>query len=163
MTHNNPAAASDVEFVLSRTFNAPRTLVWDAWSKPEHLKQWWGPEGWELPVCEIDFREGGTWVYCMKGPDGMESWGKAYYQELKRPERIVYRDTFIDADRQPLEGMPEMTITVEFAEADGKTTLTSRALFPSAEALKATVEMGMEEGMKQTWDRLEALLASMQK
>ena len=62
---------SDREIVVSRTFDAPRRLVWQAWTKAEHLTQWWGPKGWTLPVCEVDFRPGGTWFYCMQGPDGM--------------------------------------------------------------------------------------------
>lgn len=163
MTQNNqPTATSEREFVLSRTFNAPRDLVWQAWSSAEHLKQWWGPTGWTLPVCRIDFRVGGTWVYCMKGPEDMEAWGKAYYRELVRPEKIVYMDTFIDADEKQIEGTPEILITVEFAEVDGKTTLTSRAVFPSADDLKTTIEMGMEQGMNETWNRLATLLADLQ-
>jgi uncharacterized protein YndB with AHSA1/START domain len=67
---------SDREIVVSRTFNAPRELVWQMWTMSEHLVHWWGPTNWTLPVSEMDFRVGGTWFYCMQGPDGMKSCGK---------------------------------------------------------------------------------------
>lgn len=148
------------EFVMERIFNAPRALVFQAWSEPKHLTQWWGPTGWTLPVCEVDFRPGGVWLYCMRGPDGMEGWGRATYQEIAAPERIVYLDAFADEHGNVLEEMPEMVITVEFIDMDGKTKLRSIAKFATAEELERTVAMGMEEGAKQTWDRLDAYLAT---
>jgi uncharacterized protein YndB with AHSA1/START domain len=162
MTKNNHDATppSDREFVMERLFNAPRELVWQAWTTPEHLAQWWGPKGWTLPVCQIDFRPGGVWHYCMRGPDGMESWGKATYQEIVEPERIVYLDAFTDEAGNPVEGMPEILVTVMFEEYNGQTKLTSRAQFASAADLEAVLGMGMAEGITETWDRLEAYLAS---
>lgn len=150
---------SEREFVMERLFDAPRELVWQAWTKPEHLVHWWGPKGWTLPVCKIDFRPGGIWHYCMRGPKGEESWGKAVYREIDEPERIVYLDTFADEEGNPVEGMPEMVITVIFEALEGKTKVTAHAQFASVADLESVLAMGMVEGLTQTWDRLEAYLA----
>ncbi|MCB0014607.1 MAG: SRPBCC domain-containing protein, partial [Anaerolineales bacterium] len=79
---------SEREMLVTRTFDAPRDLVWQMWTRAEHLKHWWGPDGWSLPICEIDFRPGGSWFYCMAGPDDMQSCGKATYLEIAAPERL---------------------------------------------------------------------------
>jgi uncharacterized protein YndB with AHSA1/START domain len=161
MSANNSTNVTTVENVLiaERTFDAPRELVFDVWSDPKHIAQWWGPKGWTLPVCKMDFRPGGVWHYCMRGPEGEESWGKAVYQEIVKPERIVYIDAFADAQGNAVEGMPEMLITVEFTEFDGRTKLTSRSQFATVADLEATMAMGVVEGMTETWDRLEEYLA----
>jgi len=163
MSKNNSTTStlSDREFVMERTFDAPRELVWQAYTKAEHLIHWWGPKGWTLPVCKVDFRPGGVWHYCMRGPAGEESWGKAIYREIVEPERIVYLDIFADEVGNPIEGAPEMLITMTFEEQGGKTKLTSHTLFPSAADLEAVLKMGMEEGFTQTLDRLEEHLAKM--
>ena len=157
------------ELIMEREFKAPRGLVFRTFSEAEHLKQWWGPRGWTLTVCEIDFRPGGVWHYCMKCVDenqgdfyGVESWGKAIYKEIEAPEKIVYVDYFSDADGNEAEGMPAPLITMSFIEQNGYTKLISRALYDSAEALKAVLDMGVEQGMGQTLDRLEEHLQSIQ-
>ncbi|PWK16577.1 SRPBCC domain-containing protein [Tumebacillus permanentifrigoris] len=149
------------ELILERVFNAPRELVFKAFSEAEHLKHWWGPRGWTLTVCNVDFRPGGIWHYCMKCMDenqgdffGFESWGKAVYEEIVELEKIVYVDYFSDAEGNETEGMPSSHITMTFEELDGKTKLVNRARFASAEALKTVVDMGMEQGITETWDRL---------
>ena len=158
---------SDRELVISRTFNAPRVLVWQAWSQCEHLQQWWAPAGWALPVCKMDFRPGGVWHYCMKGPgpDGteMESWGRTVFREIVEPERIVYVDAFSDAAGNVAEGMPEMAITVTFTETDGQTQVISRTEFATAADLETILQMGVEEGVTMTWDQLATYLAQLQK
>lgn len=157
---------SDREFVISRTFNAPRALVWQAWSQCEHLQHWWAPAGWTLSVCQMDFRPSGVWHYCMKGPgtDGteMESWGRTVFREIVEPERIVSVDAFSDAAGNVAEEMPEMMITVTFVGTDGQIKVTSRAEFATAADLKAIIQMGMEEGMTQSWDQLAEYLAQIQ-
>lgn len=165
MNNDNPAAnatssASERTFVMERIFNAPRELVFQAYSDCQHLIHWWGPTGWTLPVCEMDFRVGGSWFYCMRGPNGEDSCGKAFYLEIVAPERFVYRDTFVDTEGNQLEEMPELTITVIFEEVGGKTKLITRTEFASAADLKAVLEMGMAEGFTQTLDRLEAYLVN---
>jgi uncharacterized protein YndB with AHSA1/START domain len=163
MSKNNSKTStpSDREFVMERTFDAPRKLVFEAFSDCKHLTHWWGPKGWTLPVCKIDFRPGGVWHYCMRGPEGDESWGKAIYREIVEPERIVYLDTFADEAGNPVDGAPEMLITVMFEEQGGKTKLTSHTQFSSAADLEAVLSMGMEEGFTQTLDRLEEHLTEM--
>lgn len=147
------------ELIMSRTFEAPRELVFDAYSSCEHLKNWWGPKEWPMHECTMDFREGGTWHYCLRGPnEGDESWGIATYKEIDRPEKLVYRDHFSDEDGNINEEMPGMLITVQFIDEGGKTRLESTTLFDSEETLKSIMEMGVVEGMTSTLDRLEVFL-----
>src|SRR5262249_2020676 len=95
-TNKMQTTVSGSALLFERTFGAPGELVFQAWSDRKHLRHWGGPKDWTLPVSEMDFRVGGSWRYCMKGPDGMEAWGHGYYQEIVPPERIVYIDTFVD-------------------------------------------------------------------
>lgn len=149
------------QFFAERVFDAPRTLVFEAFTKPEHLVHWWGPKGWTLPVCELDFRVGGKWHYCMKGPEDMESWGLGVYEEINAPESFVYRDHFSNAEGMISEGMPGMLIRVEFVEEPGnKTRVVSTTLFNKAEELEQVIEMGMVEGLTETWDRLVEYLTT---
>lgn len=159
----------DQELTLERVFDAPRELVFKAFSEAEHLKHWWGPRGWTLTVCNVDFRPGGIWHYCMKCIDenqgdfyGYESWGKAVYQEIVEVEKIVYVDYFSDAEGNEKEEMPSCKVTITFVEHEGKTKLVSRAQYASAEELKAVLDMGMEQGITETWDRLAEHLQSLQ-
>ncbi len=149
------------KLIMERVFDAPRELVFKAFSEAEHLKQWWGPRGWTVTVCNVDFRPGGIWHYCMKCMDenqgdfyGTESWGKAVYKEIVEAEKIVYVDYFSDAEGNEAEGMPSSQIETTFEAVDGKTKVVSRVQFASAEALKTVLEMGMEQGITETWDRL---------
>lgn len=166
---SNNAVISKVEndrvLVLERVFNAPSELVFQMFKEPEHLKIWWGPRGWELPVCNIDFRPGGVWHYCMKCVDrnqgeyyGMESWGKGVYKEIVEPKTIVYTDYFSDAEGNLNDEMPVTEVVMEFVDLGGKTKLVSRSEYASAEALKTVMDMGMLEGITETWDRLEERL-----
>jgi uncharacterized protein YndB with AHSA1/START domain len=155
------SVSSEREFVMERSFNAPRELVFQAFSECKHLIHWWGPKGWTLPVCEMDFRPGGVWFYCMRGPAGEDACGKATYREIVAPERIVYTDTFADTAGNVQAEMPEMIITLTFTEHNGQTKLTSRTEFGSVADKEATLAMGMVEGFTQTLDRLEAYLAQL--
>ncbi len=147
---------------LERVFNAPRELVFKAFSEAEHLKHWWGPRGWELTVCHIDFRPGGIWHYCMKCVDqnqgdffGYESWGKAVYNAIVSNESIEYVDYFSDAEGNENSEMPSTLVRLTFEEAgEGKTRLINQGTYVSEEALKAVIDMGMEQGVTETWDRL---------
>jgi uncharacterized protein YndB with AHSA1/START domain len=148
------------ELTLSRVFNAPRQLVFEAFSTCEHLKHWWGTKQWPISYCKIDFRPGGTWRYCLQGPNkGEESWGKSVYREIVQPQRIVYTDAFSDKDGNIAKGMPEMLITMTFAKQGDNTKLTSITKFASLEDLENIIKMGALEGIKETWDRLEEYLA----
>jgi len=154
--------------ILERVFDAPRDLVFKMFKDPEHLKRWWGPRGWEIPVCTVDFRPGGVWHYCMKCVDqnqgeffGMESWGKGVYKEIIEPEKISYTDYFSDAEGNSNDSMPSTEITLAFIELGGKTKLINRAEYVSAEALKTVMDMGMLQGITETWDRLNEHVQSL--
>jgi len=156
--------------VLERDFNAPRDLVYSMFKEPEHLKFWWGPSGWELPVCDIDFRPGGRWHYCMKCVDpsqgdfyGMESWGLGVYQAISEPESILYVDYFSDAEGNKNAELPATDVTLSFIDLGGKTRLINRGEYVSAEALQTVVDMGMLQGISETWDRLEKRLEELKK
>jgi uncharacterized protein YndB with AHSA1/START domain len=151
-------------YTIERTFGAARERVFHAWTDCEALARWWGPKGWTLPFCQIDFRPGGTWRYMMRGemPDGsmMDAWGKAVYSEIDPPQRIVYQDFFTDADGNVSPGMPEMTIEVEFIAEGNRTRLRSVARFQKAEDIETVLKMGMEQGLKDTWDRLDEYVSA---
>jgi uncharacterized protein YndB with AHSA1/START domain len=142
---------SDREIVMSRVFDAPRDLVFEAHSSCEHLSHWWGPRKYEVASCEIDFRPGGAWRIVLRGPDGeIPFFGE--YLEVVRPERIVWTFGFGDM----AAGGPE---TYTFEEHDGKTTITSRAVFGSIEERDGVLESGMQTGAEETYDRLAEYLA----
>lgn len=149
---------SDEEILMTRRFDAPRDLVWQMWTQAEHLSQWWGPTGWTVPVCEVDLRPGGTWFYCMQSPEGERYYGKAEYDEIDVPSRLVYRDFFTDENGQAAEGMPVAHVSVEFIEEDGHTMLKSTTHYPTKADRDKVIEMGVEEGMAMSLSRLEALL-----
>lgn len=151
--------------VLERNFDAPPSLVFEMYKKPEHLTNWWGPRGWELPVCKMDFRVGGTWLYCMKCVDksqgnffGMEAWGKAVYENIVEGKRIDYVDYFCDANGVVNDQLPSTKAKTELIDMGGKTKLISRAEYATPEALKTVLDMGMIDGISQTWDRLDDYL-----
>lgn len=154
--------------VLERIFDAPRSLVFQAFSQAEHLKHWWGPRGWILSYCDLDFRPGGFWHYCMKCLDknqgdfyGMESWGKSLYKDIVHDERIVLTDWFSDAEGNITEGMPGSHVTNIFEDYDDQTRLISRGEYATAEDLQKVMDMGMLQGVTETWDRLSELLDSL--
>jgi uncharacterized protein YndB with AHSA1/START domain len=146
---------ADREIVISRTFDAPREVVWDAWVDPEQIVKWWGPEGFTTTIHKMDLRPGGTWTLTMHGPDGTDYPNKSVFVEVIKPERIVYEHGGGKA------GGPganfEATWTFE-SEGD-KTKLTGRMVFPTAEAREAVVrEYNAIEGGKQTLARLAEYL-----
>lgn len=144
------------ELTVMRTFAAPRELVFAAYSSCEHLKEWWGPRSWPMEECTMDFRVGGVWHYCLRGPNpGDASWGRAVFEEIHEPERIVYVDAFSDRHGNVNEGMPQTRSTVEFSDLGDRTRVAIRARYPTAEDLQQVLDMGMVEGLTETLDRLE--------
>jgi len=145
------AARSDAvpEMTLTRTFDAPCPLVFEAWTRPEHLARWWGPKGFTLPVCELDFRVGGAYRMVMRGPDGSDHGFGGVFREIVPCERIVFT-AFID-------GSPEHEIltTVTFTERDGRTTLTVRQTAPAVEAHARGQTQGWTEQLAKLDDFLE--------
>lgn len=157
------------KLTLEQQFDAPQQLVFRAYTEAEHLKQWWGPRGWELPLCTVDLRPGGVWHYCMKCMDQnqgdfylQESWGKGVYHEVEAGERIVYTDYFSDAEGNEAEGMPSSRITVTFTDQGGQTLLSCSVEYSTEEELQQVIDMGMIYGITETWERLTEHLASLQ-
>ena len=158
MAHKLSIEAADRTLKMARTFDYPRELVFQAYTDGEALKQWFGPEGWPLTVSDMDFRVGGTWHYCMSGPDGEQAWGIATFEEIEAPSKLVYRDGFSDADRNIVP--PESTVTIEFVEVGpSQTSLRVTSVFASNDERDQVLAMGMEEGMGQTLDHLEEYLS----
>lgn len=167
MANNNSAYTiktniGEREFEMERLFNAPRELVFQAFTKPEHLARWWPPFGFTIPVCTIDLRPGGLWHYCMRSPEGQEHWVRSIYSEIAAPERMVYMTVFADKDANPVGGLPEQLTTATFAEQGSKTKLTLRIQFNSQTDLQAALEMNMAEGFARTWNNLDSHLQTMQ-
>ncbi|HWA09585.1 MAG TPA: SRPBCC family protein [Opitutaceae bacterium] len=162
-----PPATRD--FVLTRTFDAPRELVWAAWTDPEHLKRWFGPKGFTLSTCVMELRPGGVFHYGMKSPDGHEMWGKWTFVEIVKPEKLVVIVAFSDAKRgvtrHPLAtSWPLETLsTTTFTEHEGKTTLTLHwSAYNATEAERRTFDSShesMTQGWGGTMEQLEAYLA----
>jgi len=149
----------ETKLIVERTFNAPRELLFRAYSHAEHLSKWWAPEGFTVSHCTVDFRPGGVWHYAMRSPEGQDHWGKGVYREIVDNEQIVYVDTFSDAEGTSVP--PETLITVKFIDAAGKTVLRMESEFGSAEARQATVDMGAVQGMDQVLDKLADLLPTL--
>lgn len=148
---------TDREIVMTRVFDAPRNLVFEAHTKPELLKRWLlGPDGWSLPVCEIDLRVGGKYRYVWRHTDGREMGMGGVYREIVPPERVVSTELF---DEDWTGG--EVIGTLMLTEHDGKTTLTSTLLYPSKESRDRVLKSGMERGVAVSYDRLEGVLTSM--
>lgn len=145
---------SDTEIRMTRVFDAPRELVFEAHSKPEHISQWWGRRQDTMPICELDFRPGGKWRFVNRGDDGEHAF-RGEFREVVRPERITWTFEY--------EGMPgHISVeTLTFTEHEGQTTLTSTSVFPSKEERDGMLETGMETGANETWDRLEEYVAAM--
>jgi uncharacterized protein YndB with AHSA1/START domain len=150
------------EIVVERRFKAPRTLMFQVFTQPEHLKRWWAPQPYTIPVCTIDLRPGGIWHYCMRSPQGQDYWARSVYNEIVPPEKLVYTSTFADEHANPIAGMPEHLTIVTFSEKASKTHVTARIQFVSAAALKVAVDMGMAQGMSMTWDYLVGYVQELQ-
>ena len=151
------SADAEREIVITRVLDAPRDLVWQAWTDPTHLIHWWGPQGFTNTFQEIDVRPGGVWRFIMHGPDGIDYPNKVVFREVEQPARLVY---FHSAEIESDPGSFETTVT--FEEQDGKTKLTMRMLFTTAAGRAAAIEEhGAIEGANQTIDRLVGQLAEM--
>jgi uncharacterized protein YndB with AHSA1/START domain len=142
--------------VITRIVDAPRELVFKAWTDPKHVAQWWGPRGFTNPVCELDVRPGGAIRIHMQAPDGTVYPMTGACREVAKPERIVFTSAALDKQGNP---MFEILNTVIFAEQGGKTKLTLRARVLTATAEAAPHLKGMEAGWTQTLDRLSEFVA----
>ncbi len=161
---NVVAKAGESEIVITRVFDAPRDLVFKAWTEPERLMRWWGPKGFTTPFCRVDLRPGGVFHYCMRSPEGRDFWGRGVYVEVVQPERIVYIDSFADEEGNPVEptryGMSpahprETLVTVTFTEHEGKTMVTLQHAIPASVPERS----GAQQGWTEMLDRLAKELA----
>jgi len=144
---------SDREVVMTRVFEAPRRLVFDAWTKPELIKRWLGVRaGWSMVVCEVDLTVGGTYRYVWRGPEGDMGMG-GVYREVVRPERVVCTEKF---DQSWYEG--EAIDTLVMVEQGGKTTVTTTVLYASREVRDAVIKSGMASGVAESYDTLAEIL-----
>ena len=149
---------SDLEIRMTRLCNAPRRLVFDAMTKPEHVKQWWGRlgEGYSVPVCEIDLRVGGAWRFVNGHPRGEVAF-HGEYREITPPSRLVFTEIF--------EQFPDSVsvVTAEFTDEGGKTRMTATVRYPSLEVRDMVLGSGMSTGAGISYDRLEELVAELQR
>ena len=147
---------SDREIQMTRVFDAPRALIFKAYTSCEHLKHWWGPRKYELSSCEMEFRPGGKYRFVHTGPDGEEHGFRGEYREIVEPERIV--STF------EWEGLPgHISVdTLTLTEENGKTTYTVTSLFDSVEDRDGMLQSGMESGANESMERLEEYLKKLQ-
>jgi len=148
---------SEQEICMTRLFDAPRQLVFEAMSKPEHVKRWWGRlgEGYSVPVCEIDLRVGGRWRFVNRHPRG-EAAFHGEYREIAPPDRIVFTEIF--------EAFPDTVsvVTAVLTEEGGQTRLTATVSYPTKEVRDMVLESGMARGAGISYDRLEDLVAELQ-
>ncbi len=146
--------AADNEIIISRLIHAPRERVWDAWTIPEQLEKWWGPNGFTVTTKEIDIREGGEWRFTMHGPDGRDYPNNIVFTEIRKPDLIAH-------DHGGDDGKVHFKATITFEEQDGGTLITMRSIFPSKEERDHVVrEYGAIEGGNQTIGRLAAFVES---
>jgi uncharacterized protein YndB with AHSA1/START domain len=146
---------SDREIVMTHVVDAPRALVFDAHTSPEHVPHWMtGPEGWSMPVCEIDLRPGGEWHFVWRRDDGSEMEMRGEYREIEAPARLVNTESW-GAD------WPETLNTLVLDEENGRTTITSTILYPSREARDAALATGMKDGAATSYDRLAEYLRTL--
>ena len=153
--------------VITRVFDAPRELVWKAWTDPKYVMQWWGPKGWTSPVCEIDFRVGGKFLFCMRTPDGQEGWNAGEYHEIVLHEKIVSSMYFSDSkgnkidpaqlgiEHEAIEGAYDVTIFEDLG--NGRTKLT----FIGNDTMRDAIESGQLEGWAEQLDKLAAVVAGL--
>ncbi len=150
------------ELIITRIFDAPRKLVWRAWTDPEHFKRWWGPKNFTCPACKIDFRVGGTYLHSMRSPEGQEFWTTGVYREIVPMERIVYTDSFADENGNVVpashygfteENWPmDLHVTVTFEDLGGKTKMTlTHTGFPDGQHEKLA-----SAGWNESFDKLAA-------
>ncbi len=153
--------------VLTRVFDAPRELVWKAWTDPKYVMQWWGPKGFTAPVCRIDFRVGGKFLCCMRSPDGQEFWNGGEYFEIVPHEKIVYSMYFADAkgnkveaaqygiEHEAMEDAHDVVLFEDFGDGQTKLTLIGN------ETMESAKDSGQLEGWNQILDKIATVVAGL--
>lgn len=148
---------TDRELVITRTFDAPVERVWEAWTRPEHVRQWYGAAELTVSVCEVDLRPGGAWRWGQRAPDGQEIVFSGTYEEIVPGERLVYSESF-----EQMPDAPPVRVILAFdATPDGGTALTSTSFWHSTEQRDQALAAGMETGVREEYDRLAEYLRTM--
>lgn len=159
---NEPA---ERELVITRILDAPRELLWKAWTDPEMIKKWWGPKNFTAPVIKVDLRVGGKYLYCMRSPEGQDFWSTGVYHEIVPMERIVCTDSFADEKGNVMPashyGMAgdwpsELVVTVTFEDHDGKTKMTLKHVGLPAGTMSDLTSAGWNESFDRLADSLKA-------
>jgi uncharacterized protein YndB with AHSA1/START domain len=159
--NNSAAAPASKPISIQRTLNLPVKKVWQAWSDASTMKKWWGPNNYTCPHCTIDFKEGGKYLACMKGPDGKETWSTGTYKKIVPEQKIVVTDSFADEKGNIINaseyGMPgewpmECLVTLEFKDNGGKTDLSL-----THEGIPAEMQSDCVKGWQQCLDKLEKI------
>ncbi|HEY4875059.1 MAG TPA: SRPBCC family protein [Puia sp.] len=151
MTNEKEAvsAITNLELTITRLFNAPRQLMWEVWTNPEHIKNWWGPNGFTNTIFTMDVKNGGIWDFIMHGPDGTDYKNENVFAEIMKPEKIVYDHV----------NYPKHHTTITFKEQGNKTLVTMTMIFETAELKEQSVKTFKADiGLKQNMDRLEEYL-----
>ena len=153
--------------VITRVFDAPRALVWKAWTDPQYVMQWWGPKGFTSPSCEIDFRVGGKFLCCMKSPDGWEGWNAGEYHEIVLHEKIVYSMYFADSkgnkidpaelgiEHEAIDAAHDVVIFEDFGNGQTKVTLIGN------ETMEDAKNSGQLEGWNEIFDKVAEVVAGL--
>jgi uncharacterized protein YndB with AHSA1/START domain len=142
---------SDQEIVMTRAFDAPRELVFEAWTKPEHVRNWWGLRSSTVVLCEAEVRPGGSWRYVTQEQNGAEVPFTGVYREIAPPERLVYTEMY---DVEPFNSGDPAVNTVTFTEEEGGTLVTVTTVYPTKEVRDFVLGTGMERGAAESYDRL---------
>ncbi len=152
------------ELIIKREFNAPKEVIWKAWTEPEHCKKWWGPRNYTSPVCKIDIRIGGKYLSSMRSDDGVENWSTGVYREIIPSKKLVFTDSFSDDKGNPVPASHynmqgnwpmELLVTVEFEEQDGKTEMTL-----THEGLPEEMKDMCRDGWNESFDKLDEQLTN---
>lgn len=155
ITQSNPK-----QLTVVRDFDAPVEQVWRAWTELALLDLWWAPKPWKAATKSMDFREGGTWLYAMEGPEGEEHWSKADFETIIAGKRYTGMDAFCDESGNVNPDMPRTQWDVSFSPTNGGTRVTVVMTFASEEDLNKTIEMGFKEGFTAAHGNLDELLAA---
>jgi uncharacterized protein YndB with AHSA1/START domain len=147
---------SDLEIAMTRDFDAPRALVWEVFTRPEHVRHWWGCKHLEVTICEIDLRVGGTYRYVGRMPDGTEVPFKGEFREIAAPERLVYTEIYDVPMARDHAGL----VTTTFTEKAGKTTMHSVVRYDTKQTRDTVLASGMESGAAAGYDQIEVILAA---
>lgn len=162
LTYDFSVNKHDRTITIQRDFAAELPLVWDAYTKSELLDQWWAPQPWKAKTKLMDFREGGTWLYAMLGPEGEEHWSIALYKTIQNHKQFTGLDAFTDSQGNVSGDMPQSSWIVDFVDKHGITTVNYHIIYDDLAQLETTIQMGFKEGITEAMKGLDRLLASLE-